>query len=152
MRDSTRLDGRPTRRERESAQSERRSPLVSISSLVDHLLERDGARGSNRSVSCVSSSRRRLGRTGKDDDEDEDEDEDDDDDDDDEDEGEGWTVETGRADDGGVARWGDEARGERRGRARGERRGRARGVRVGDGDDRDRGRVRGAIGATEIGG
>ena len=71
MRDSTRLDGRPTRRERESAQSERRSPLVSISSLVDHLLERDGARGSNRSVSCVSSSRRRLGRTGKDDDEDE---------------------------------------------------------------------------------
>lgn len=81
------------------------------------------------------------------DDEDEDEDEDDD-----EDEGEGWTVEMGRADDGGVARWGDEARGERRGRARGERRGRARGVRVGDGDDRDRGRVRGAIGATEIGG
>ena len=149
MRDSTRLDGRPTRRERERARAERprRSPLVSISSLVDHLLERDGARGSNRSVSCVSSSRRRLERTGKDDDEDEDEDEDDD-----EDEGEGWTVEMGRADDGGVARWGDEARGERRGRARGERRGRARGVRVGDGDDRDRGRVRGAIGATEIGG
>jgi len=87
------------------------------------------------------------------DDDDEDDEDEDDEDEDDEDEGEAWMVETGRADDGGVARGRDEARGERRRiRARGERRMRARGVRIGDGDDRDRGRVRGAIGATEIGG
>ena len=106
-------------------------------------IDRDGGDRS-RSVADVSSSLC-LGTTGKDDDDDDDDDdEDDEDDDDDEDEGEAWTVETGRADDGGVARGGDEARGERRIRTRG--------VRIGDGDDRDRGRVRGAIGATEIGG
>ena len=112
-------------------------------------IDRDGGDRS-RSVADVSSSLC-LGPTG-DDDEVDDVAEDDEDDDDDVDEGEAWTVETGRADDGGVARGGDEARGERRIRARGERRIRTRGVRIGDGDDRDRGRVRGAIGATEIGG
>ena len=116
-------------------------------------IDRDGGDRS-RSVADVSSSLC-LGTTGKDDDDDDDEDDEDEDDEDedDEDEGEAWMVETGRADDGGVARGRDEARGERRRiRARGERRMRARGVRIGDGDDRDRGRVRGAIGATEIGG
>jgi len=126
----------------------------------DGLLERDGGDGGGSVASRasasppVSSGRLCVSErtTGKDDDEDDDDGGEDDEEDEGEDEGEAWTVEMGPADDGGVARGGDEARGERRRRARGERRMRARGVRIGDGDDRDRGRVRGAIGATEIGG
>ena len=102
-REGDRRDGRSSARERGTGTA----------------IDRDGGDRS-RSVADVSSSLC-LGTTGKDDDDDDDDDdEDDEDDDDDEDEGEAWTVETGRADDGGVARGGTR-RAERDRFARAER-------------------------------